>query len=189
VLGNWYPHFTLLNPYSGHDVGGVASLLTRLFEPSPHITMRSKVRSPMTEAGRSQRPIIRSAPLQIEERRPRSTRLAGGMHSRSIPPVINPPGLELSEPLIAQQSLYFRTSAQAEPDWSQVWLTMEFESKERATDSLFGNERHHSLDPFRLPWKLEGVAVLKLLHLLMRSHEGLNNLTSCRLAFPGEQAG
>src|SRR5260370_8618064 len=95
----------------------------------------------------------------------------------SIHAVSKRTGLELSEPLIAQDGLYFRASAQAQPDWPQVWLIVQLEGKEGAALSLFGNERHHPLDPFRLPWKLEGVAVLNLLHLLIRSHERPNALT------------
>src|SRR5215469_9570425 len=111
------------------------------------------------------------------------------MLTRSIPAVSKRTGLELSEPLIAQDGLYFRASAQAQPDWPQVWLISQFEGKEGAARSLFGHERHHPLDPFRLPWKLEGVPVLKLLHLLRGSHERSNDLPSCRQVFPREQAG
>jgi hypothetical protein len=107
----------------------------------------------------------------------------------TIPAVNKLNGLKLSEPLIAQQGLYFRASAEAQPDWPQVWLIQKFEGKEGAAFSLVGNERHHPLDPFRLPWKLEGVAVLKLLQLLIRSHERSNDLTSRRQVFPREQAG
>jgi hypothetical protein len=66
---------------------------------------------------------------------------------------------------------------------------VQFDGKERTTFSLFGNERHHPLDPFSLPWKLEGVTVLKLLHLLIGSHERSNNLTSRRQVFSRKQAG
>ena len=41
VLDNWYPHFTLLNPYSGGEPAAMASLLARLFEPYVQLTIRS----------------------------------------------------------------------------------------------------------------------------------------------------
>jgi hypothetical protein len=97
--------------------------------------------------------------------------------------------LKLSKPLIAQQGLYFRASAQAQPYRPQVWLIKQFEGEEGTTLSLFGNERHHPFDPFRLSWKLEGVAILKLLQLLIRSYERSNNLTSCSQVFSRKQAG
>jgi len=118
--------------------------------------------------------------IMINKLRPRIKTFTAGMLLVSIPAVIMHTRLELSEPLIAQQGLYFRASAQAQPDWSQVWLILQFEGKKGAALPLFGNERHHPLYPFRLPWKLEGVAVLKLLQLLMRSHERSNDLTSRR---------
>jgi hypothetical protein len=33
VLDNWYPHFTLLNPYTGSEPGLMASRFAQLFEP------------------------------------------------------------------------------------------------------------------------------------------------------------
>src|SRR5215471_15058888 len=75
--------------------------------------------------------------------------------------------LELSEPLVVQEGLDICAPSQAQPGWSQVWLKLQFEGKEGAALSLFGNEHHYPLDPFRLPWKLEGIAILKLLHLLI----------------------
>lgn len=41
ILDNWYPHFTLLNPYTGGEIDTVTSLLTHLFEPYTQITMHS----------------------------------------------------------------------------------------------------------------------------------------------------
>ncbi len=74
---------------------------------------------------------------------------------------------ELSKPLIAQQGFYFGASVQVQPDWSHVWLEMQFEGEEWATFSLFVNEGYQPLDPFRLSWKLEGIAVLKLFQFLI----------------------
>ena len=70
---------------------------------------------------------------------------------------------ELREPLIAQQGFDFRASPQAQPDWSQVWLIVQFEGEERTTGSFLSHERHDPVEPFRLAWKLEGIAVFKLL--------------------------
>ncbi len=41
VLDSWYPHFTLLNPYSGSDPAHLASTFARLFEPYTHLTMQT----------------------------------------------------------------------------------------------------------------------------------------------------
>ncbi len=41
VLDNWYPHFTLLNPYTGDDPNIMASLLAQLFEPYVQVTMHT----------------------------------------------------------------------------------------------------------------------------------------------------
>jgi len=39
VLDNWYPHFTLLNPYTGEDAILMASRLAHLFTPYEQITV------------------------------------------------------------------------------------------------------------------------------------------------------
>jgi hypothetical protein len=39
VLDNWYPHFTLLNPYTGEDAPLMASRLAHLFAPYEQITV------------------------------------------------------------------------------------------------------------------------------------------------------
>lgn len=39
VLGNWHPHFTLLNPYAGEDAALMASRLAYLFAPYEQITV------------------------------------------------------------------------------------------------------------------------------------------------------
>lgn len=39
VFDNWYPHFTLLNPYTGDDPARMASLLAQLFEPYVQVTV------------------------------------------------------------------------------------------------------------------------------------------------------
>src|SRR5260221_14155778 len=57
--------------------------------------------------------------IMIKKLRPRIKTFTAGMLTRSIPAVIKHTRLELSEPLIAQQGLYFRASAQAQPDWSR----------------------------------------------------------------------
>ena len=41
VLDSWYPHFTLLNPYTGGDPARLASLFTRLFEPYTQLTVQT----------------------------------------------------------------------------------------------------------------------------------------------------
>ncbi len=41
VLGNWYPHFTLLNPYTGGEASLMASRLAHLFMPYEQITMNA----------------------------------------------------------------------------------------------------------------------------------------------------
>ncbi len=41
VLDNWYPHFTLLNPYTGGEPEHMASRLTQLFEPYSLLTVRT----------------------------------------------------------------------------------------------------------------------------------------------------
>src|SRR6266567_2299385 len=74
--------------------------------------------------------------IMIKKLRPRIKTITAGMLLVSIPAVIKHAHLELSEPLIAQQGLYFRASAQAQPDWSQVWLIVQFEGKEGAALSL-----------------------------------------------------
>jgi hypothetical protein len=107
----------------------------------------------------------------------------------SIPAVSKLSGLELSEPLIAQQGLDFRASTQAQPDGPQVWLIVQFEGEEGAALPLFGYERHHPLYPFWFAWKLEGVAVLEFLQLLVRGHERLHDLASRFQILSGEQAG
>ena len=75
--------------------------------------------------------------------------------------------LELGEPLIAQKGLYFCASSQAQPDWPQVWLILKFKCKEGAALSFLGNKLYKPLNPGWLAWKLEGIAILKLLHLLV----------------------
>ena len=41
VLDNWYPHSTLLNPYTGGEPARVASLLTQLFEPYAQLIVQT----------------------------------------------------------------------------------------------------------------------------------------------------
>jgi len=41
VLDNWYPHFTLLNPYKGDDVSQMVSSLSQLFEPYAQLTVKT----------------------------------------------------------------------------------------------------------------------------------------------------
>lgn len=41
VLDNWYPHFTLLNPYTGDEAPLMASRLAHLFTPYEQITVRA----------------------------------------------------------------------------------------------------------------------------------------------------
>jgi hypothetical protein len=41
VLDTWYPHFTLLNPYTGEDRSLMASSLAHLFDPYPQLTIKS----------------------------------------------------------------------------------------------------------------------------------------------------
>ena len=62
--------------------------------------------------------------------RPRITTCPAGMLLVSIPAGRKRIGLELSEPLIAQQGLYFCAAALVQPDWPQVWLKVQFEGKE-----------------------------------------------------------
>ncbi|HLZ62075.1 MAG TPA: DUF1045 domain-containing protein [Ktedonosporobacter sp.] len=41
VLDNWYPHFTLLNPYTEEDVAEMAARLAQRFEPYKQFTLHS----------------------------------------------------------------------------------------------------------------------------------------------------
>jgi hypothetical protein len=41
VLDSWFPHFTLLNPYTGSESARIAALLADLFEPYQFFTLRS----------------------------------------------------------------------------------------------------------------------------------------------------
>ncbi|GAC1472967.1 MAG: hypothetical protein NVS2B12_28360 [Ktedonobacteraceae bacterium] len=41
IFENWYPHFTLLNPYTGEDVQHMASSLAHLFEPYSKLTVQT----------------------------------------------------------------------------------------------------------------------------------------------------
>jgi hypothetical protein len=41
VLENWYPHFTILNPYTGEDAMAMASYLAQLFEEYRQITVQT----------------------------------------------------------------------------------------------------------------------------------------------------
>lgn len=41
VFGNWCPHFTLLNPYTGEDASLMASRLAHLFAPYEQITVQA----------------------------------------------------------------------------------------------------------------------------------------------------
>lgn len=41
VLDSWYPHFTLLNPYTGGDPASMAGRLARLFEPYAQLTIHT----------------------------------------------------------------------------------------------------------------------------------------------------
>ena len=41
VLENWYPHFTLLNPYTGAEPTVMASHLAQLFQSYKHITVQT----------------------------------------------------------------------------------------------------------------------------------------------------
>jgi hypothetical protein len=41
VLDNWYPHFTVLNPYTGRDAMAMASYLAQLFEEYRQITVQT----------------------------------------------------------------------------------------------------------------------------------------------------
>lgn len=41
VFGNWYPHFTVLNPYTGGDVQAMASRLAQFFQPYKHVTVET----------------------------------------------------------------------------------------------------------------------------------------------------
>jgi len=41
ILGNWYPHFTLLNPYTEDEPASMASRLTQIFEPYTEFTVQT----------------------------------------------------------------------------------------------------------------------------------------------------
>jgi hypothetical protein len=41
VFENWYPHFTLLNPYTGPSVAAMASRLAELFHAYSPLTLQT----------------------------------------------------------------------------------------------------------------------------------------------------
>jgi hypothetical protein len=41
LFDSWYPHFTVLNPYTGGEPARMASLLAHLFESYEHLTMQT----------------------------------------------------------------------------------------------------------------------------------------------------